>query len=250
MTISTQITRIILLLGLLILGQSCASYDDDIDHLLSSPAGEDVEILTMVPLSGDRLILISSRFECVIPDNLGKKDFGNTETRIMASYSVSGSTFDENFGFVNKINVKWFEKIRTQKPVMWNGEDLATYGTSPIEIARSWALDCTDGYLTIPVQSTWGDSFDRHSLSLIGGVNSDNHLEFELRHNSNGLADSGTKEVVIAFDLNDILRNETPNKTGTVSIRLRWQSFSGEKTAVFDIFPRTQQTSDRISVLK
>lgn len=250
MTISTQITRIILLLGLLILGQSCHA-DFDTDFTVSADGTSiELEAMTMIPLTNNRFILINSDNDCCLPENLSQKDFGNVETRILAKNRYLGTAFDENFGFVKSIRIIWFEKVATQKPVMWNGEDLAMYGTSPIEIARSWALECTDGYLTIPVQSTWGDSFDRHSLSLIGGVNPDNHLEFELRHNSNGLADSGTKEAVIAFDLNDILKNEIPDKTGTVSIRLRWQSFSGEKTAVFDIFPRTQQTSDRISVLK
>ncbi|MDE6825377.1 MAG: hypothetical protein K2J18_01290, partial [Paramuribaculum sp.] len=226
-------------------------FDDDIACL--QPAGDaivDIEAMTMIPLADDGCILINKNAECCLPENLTQKDFGNVETRILSKNSYNGTVFDENYGLFKTIRIYWFEKVRTQKPIMWNGEDLAKYGTSPIEIARSWVLDCSDGYLTIPVQSTWGDISGSHSISLIGGVNPDNHLEFELRHNSYGIEEGSNEEIIIAFDLNDILRNETPDKNGVVSIRLRWQSFSGEKTALFDIKPRDKQTSDRISVLK
>ena len=95
---------------------------------------------------------------------------------------------------------------------------------------RDWVTVAEDGYLTLRVRTRWNNPSAVHELNLLTGVNPENPHEFELRHNAHGDTNGEWGDGLIAFNLNGL-----PELNGTISIKLRWKSFSGEKTSEFSL---------------
>ena len=107
------------------------------------------------------------------------------------------------------------------------------YGKDPVEIVNDWVTLAEDGYLTLRFRTVWGGS-QKHFVNLLLGQNPDNPYEVEFRHNAYGDTYGKTDDGLVAFKL-----DELPDTEGkTVKLKLKWKSFSGDKSAEFDYCTR------------
>ena len=146
----------------------------------------------------------------------------------MVNYTeIQGS---DSKSVMKNVHVNWIDSIRTKDPVMSVADNDAVYGKDPIEIVQDWVTVAEDGYVTMRIRTNWGDSNIPHVINLLTGDNPEDAFEMELRHNANGDTEGRVGDALIAFNLNKI-----PHADEIVKIKLRWQSFSGEKSAEFDL---------------
>ena len=88
-----------------------------------------------------------------------------------------------------------------------------------------------DGYLTLRIRTLWGTPHAAHVLNLVTGTNPKNPYELELRHDAKGDRNGRWGDALIAFNLNKL----PGANAGNVKIKLKWMSFTGEKSAEFEI---------------
>lgn len=139
------------------------------------------------------------------------------------------STENDN---IRNVQVNWIDSIRTKLPVVIAGDDnVAEYGEDPIEIVPDWVTIAEDGYLTLRIRTVWESPDTPHYVNLLSGTNPSDPYEFELRHNAQGNMNGKWGDALIAFNLNKLSIMDSSEK----KIRLKWKSFTGEKTAEFEI---------------
>ena len=134
-------------------------------------------------------------------------------------------------GYDQAVHVNWIDSIRT-KPMAPNlgAENDTKYGVDPVEIVGDWVTVAEDGYLTLRFRTQWGYPRVVHSVNLIPANNPENPYEVEFRHNANGDMGGRFGDGLVAFRLNNL-----PDTEGdTVKLKLKWKSFSGEKSVEFD----------------
>ena len=103
------------------------------------------------------------------------------------------------------------------------------YGTDPVEIINDWVTIAEDGYLTLRFRTVWGGR-NKHFVNLLLGQNPENPYEVEFRHNAYEDTYGTTEDRLVAFKLDGL-----PDTEGkTVKLKLKWKSFSGEKSTEFD----------------
>lgn len=108
------------------------------------------------------------------------------------------------------------------------------YGSDPVEIVNDWVTIAEDGYLTLRFRTKWGNSGIAHRVNLLTGVNPDDPYEVEFRHDAEGDDERKWGDGLVAFSLKDL-----PDTEGkTVTLKLRWQSYSGMKQANFKFCSR------------
>ena len=95
--------------------------------------------------------------------------------------------FDEEVASsdIRRVHINWIDSIRTKNPILAD-TDNDDIGNDPIEIVKDWVTIGEDGYLTLRLRTLWGYSNIKHEINLLSGVNPENPLEFELRHNAHG----------------------------------------------------------------
>ena len=82
-----------------------------------------------------------------------------------------------------------------------------------------------------------------HTVNLLAGVNPANPYEVEFRHNANGDYNYYVGDGLVSFDLSKL-----PDTEGkTVKLTLKWTSFSGPKSVVFD-YCTSKASGGRLSV--
>lgn len=213
-------------LGAIMSLQSCINDDDDDRNLLYQPTA----IVTVCPDTDGSFIMQLDDDTRLIPSNVKTSPYGNKEVRALVNY-IEDNTQDatENLRYVR---VNWIDSIRTKLPVPTLGElDEEHFGNDPLEIIKDWVTVAEDGYLTLRIRTLWGATGTPHAINLISGTNPDDPYELELRHDAHGDIDGVWGDALIAFNLNGLPRTDL-NKE---KITLRWNSFSGEKKAFFDI---------------
>ena len=173
----------------------------------------------------------------LLPTNIKGTLFDGKQVRAIANISDS----KEDAGkFSKAVTVNWIDSIRTKGTnvaLPTTEENDKTFGNDPFEIMKDWVTIAEDGYLTLRIRTLWGMN-TRHYIYMLTGVNKDNPYEVEIRQDSKG--DNGTRvgDSLIAFDLAAL-----PDTQGkTVKLKVRWKSFSGEKSAEFDYCTRTATT--------
>lgn len=198
--------------------------DNDNSYELRLPTA----LVTVCPEDDGSFIMRLDDEVRLVPVNMKKSPFDDKEVRALVNYSdveVQEST-------LRNVHVNWIDSIRTKLPVESMGElDVEKFGDDPIEIVRDWVTIAEDGYLTLRVRTIWGTRNIRHNINLLTGTNPENPYELEIRHDANGDTDGRWSDALIAFNLNGLPReNGDENK-----IVLKWKSFTGEKSAEFDI---------------
>ena len=199
--------------------QSCG--DDDKAPVYSA-------VVTVIPGENDSFVMQLDENTVLQPVNVEKSPYQQKEVRALINFIPEDESSKSN---VKNVILCWIDSIRTKLPVETLGkeEDIAAYGNDQIEIVKDWLTVAEDGYLTLRVRTLWGRRNAIHHLNLVAGTNPDNPLEFVLRHDAKGDTDGNWGDALIAFNLNQI----PEIKDKDVKITLKWNSFSGEKSADF-----------------
>lgn len=164
----------------------------------------------------------------LVASNLTSSPYGDKEVRAIINYTDEG----ENRGDIRSVRINWMDSIRTKWPVPYIKEQNdRLYGNDPVEIVRDWVTVAEDGYLTLRIRTLWGDRNVKHYVNLLTGKNTDDAFEVELRHNAMGDVRGHVGDALIAFNLNQLPRNEQD----AVKLKVHWTSFSGPKSAEFDL---------------
>lgn len=220
--------------------QSCDDDDDDWEYILPSA------LVTVCPQTDGTFYMQLDNTTRLYASNMKTSPFKEKEVRALVNYSYDDDD-DLAADGSRMVHINWIDSIRTKKPVPTLGEENdEEYGNDPIEIVRDWVTVAEDGYLTLRVRTLWGPGNNTHYINLVGGVNPDDPYEFELRHDKNGDMGGYTGDALIAFNLNDLPRPSDEN----VKIKLRWNSFTGEKSTEFDLYLRPKATSNDFSGLE
>lgn len=211
--------------------QSCDIDSDDSYSLLQPTA-----LVTVCPQSDESVVLQLDNATQLIPVNLKKSPYGQKEVRALVNYS---SVSEGSSSAVKSVNVNWIDSIRTKMPILVNAADEIKLANDPVEIVKDWVTVAEDGYLTLRLRTVWGDYRRKHTVDLIHyGSCASSTLTFELRHDAAGDVTGNIGDALIAFNLNDIVKDlEKP-----VKIKLKWHSFSGDKSAEFSLGTRISGT--------
>ena len=130
-----------------------------------------------------------------------------------------------------EVKLNWMDSIRTKKPLMLDDADkIIDFENDPVEIVKDWVTIAEDGFLTLRIRTLWSPYCRHHTINLIGGLNPENPYEFVLRHDANGDYAMEYADALIAFDLNEVFKDEEE-----IKLKLKWNSFSGEKETEFSL---------------
>lgn len=201
---------------------SCQDDDKDVNRLYPNA-------LVTVKHAGDETVFLQLDDQTtLLPVNLTTSPFEEKEVRALVNYEE----VDKPRGAYDQaVHVNWIDSIRTKAMAPNLGdENDAKYGIDPVEIVRDWVTVAEDGYLTLRFRTTWGYPRVVHSVNLIPTNNPENPYEVEFRHNANGDIGDRYGDGLVAFRLDNL-----PDTEGdTVKLKLKWKSFSGDKSVEFD----------------
>lgn len=203
---------------------SCTN-DDDSPELLRPTA-----LVTVCPNADGSFIMQLDNATQLVPTNLKTSPFGTKEVRALVNYTETNVSPQDKK--VRNVEVNWLDSIRTKLPVETLGkQDEIKYGNDPIEIVQDWVTVAEDGYLTLRIRTLWGSPHATHILNLVTGTNPEDPYELELRHDAKGDKNGRWGDALIAFNLNKLPRGNA----GIAKIKLKWKSFTGDKSAKFEI---------------
>lgn len=203
---------------------SCTN-DDDSPELLRPTA-----LVTVCPNADGSFIMQLDNATQLVPTNLKTSPFGTKEVRALVNYTETNVSPQDKK--VRNVEVNWLDSIRTKLPVETLGkQDEVKYGNDPVEIVQDWVTVTEDGYLTLRIRTLWGSPHATHILNLVTGTNPDDPYELELRHDAKGDKNGRWGDALIAFNLNKLPRGDA----GIAKIKLKWKSFTGDKSAKFEI---------------
>lgn len=203
---------------------SCTN-DDDSPELLRPTA-----LVTVCPNADGSFIMQLDNATQLVPTNLKTSPFGTKEVRALVNYTETNVSPQDKK--VRNVEVNWLDSIRTKLPVETLGkQDDIKYGNDPIEIVQDWVTVAEDGYLTLRIRTLWGSPHATHILNLVTGTNPEDPYELELRHDAKGDKNGRWGDALIAFNLNKLPRGDA----GIAKIKLKWKSFTGDKSAKFEI---------------
>lgn len=230
-----------LLIAMVVVGalslQSCLNDDDNFYYQRIPNA------LVTVKADADNTLFLQLDDETtLLPTNLSASPFGDKEVRALVNYKEVENPNDK---YSKAVHINWIDSILTKPIAPDLGEkNDSVYGTDPVEIVNDWVTIAEDGYLTLRFRTVWGDWNKKHFVNLLLSQNPENPYEVEFRHNAYGDRYGETQDALVAFKLDDL-----PDTEGkTVKLKLKWESFSGEKSAEFDYCTRKSVTPQSPSV--
>lgn len=216
--------------------QSCL--DDDDNYSLRFPNA----LVTVKTATDQTVFLQLDDKTTLLPTNMTKSPFGEKEVRALVNYEET----DEPGGIYNQaVHINWIDSILT-KPIApdLGSENDAIYGTDPVEIVNDWVTIAEDGYLTLRFRTQRGNYDTKHFVNLLLTKNPENPYEVEFRHNAKGDTYGEEVDGLVAFRLDAL-----PDTEGeTVKLTLKWNSYSGEKSAEFDYCTRKAVTPESPAV--
>lgn len=207
--------------------QSCLD-DNDSDRDIRYPNA----LVTVKPINENSFFLQLDDSTTLLPTNITKPPFGNKEVRALVNYSETDKTSE---GYSKSVYINWIDSILT-KPIVPNlgANNNSVYGTDPVEIINDWVTIAEDGYLTLRFRTIYGDYNKVHLVNLIASSDPANPYEVEFRHNAHGDIYGREGDGLVAFNLNSL-----PDTKGkTVKLKLKWKSFSGDKSVDFNYCTR------------
>lgn len=221
-----KITHFVLTIGMLLgflLFPSCLKDDGtDLNRLYPNA------LVTVKHANNETVFFQLDDNTTLLPVNLNTPLFDSKEVRALVNYKEVDESSE---GYSQAVHVNWIDSIRT-KPMAPNMGDknTETYGEDPVEIVRDWVTIAEDGYLTLRFRTLWGYGRRVHYVNLIPTNNPDNPYEVEFRHDANNDYADRTGDGLVAFRLDKL-----PDTEGkTVKLKLKWKSFSGDKSVEFD----------------
>lgn len=203
---------------------SCIN-DDDSSELLRPTA-----LVTVCPNADGSFIMQLDDETLLVPTNLKSSPFGTKEVRALVNYTETNVSPQDKK--TRNVEVNWLDSIRTKLPVETLGEqDAVRFGNDPVEIVQDWVTVAEDGYLTLRIRALWSSPHATHILNLVTGTNPKDPYELELRHDAKGDKNGRWGDALIAFNLNKLHGADA----GKAKIKLKWKSFTGDKSAEFEI---------------
>lgn len=223
--------RILFLTGfiaVIFLFQSCLDDDNDNNYYANA-------LVTVKQGTSNTIYLQLDDKTTLYPVNLKTSPFGSKEVRALTNCKIVNESAN---GYNKAVYVNWIDSLLTKSTVADMGtQNTSMYGDDPVEIVNDWVTIAEDGYLTLRFRTLWGGK--RHLVNLLTGGNSSNPYEVEFRQNSFGDTEGSMQDALVAFRLNNL-----PDTNGkTVKLKLKWKSFTGEKTAEFDYCTRAASSS-------
>lgn len=218
---------------------SCINDDD------TSGINLPTALVTVCPDEDGTFVMHLDNTTRLVPTNLASSPFGKKEVRALVNYTETEEYKDDDK--IRNVKVNWLDSIRTKLPVESAGDrNDEMFGKDPIEIVRDWVTVAEDGYITLRVRTLWGIQNTRHAINLLTGVNESDPYELEIRHDAKGDIHGEWGDALVAFNLNGLA-----GELGDVAkIKLKWMSFSGEKSVEFDLKMRPlKQDVDASSIL-
>lgn len=218
--------------------QSCQD-DDDNRYYVRVPNA----LVTAKTDADETFFLQLDEETTLLPVNMASSPYDGKEVRALVNYEE----VDQASGkYTKAVQINWIDSILT-KPIApdLGEENDKVYGTDPVEIVNDWVTIAEDGYLTLRFRTLWGGYDERHFVNLLLSQNPENPYEVEFRHNAYGDVYGEPGDGLVAFKL-----DELPDTEGkTVKLKLKWKSFSGDKSAEFDYCTRKATTpeSDEIA---
>lgn len=164
----------------------------------------------------------------LLPTNIKTSPFGGREVRALINFKEVNELHD---GYSKAVYINWIDSIRTKMmaPNLASKND-SVYGVDPVEIINDWITIAEDGYLTLRFRTKWDGSGKSHFVNLLESNNSENPYEIEFRHNAYGDTNGAINDALVAFKLDKL-----PDTEGkTVKLKLKWKSFSGDKSVEFN----------------
>lgn len=207
--------------------QSCLDDDDTYWNYRYPNA-----LVTVKPLSENSFFLQLDDSTTLLPTNITSSPFGKKEVRALMNFCEVNKPSE---GYDKAIHINWIDSILTKQIA----RDLGTnndsiYGTDPVEIINDWVTIAEDGYLTLRFRTRYGDHNRAHFVNLLASSDPSNPYEVEFRHNAYGDTYGSEGDGLVAFNLDSL-----PDTEGkTVKLKLKWKSFSGDKSAEFNYCTR------------
>lgn len=217
--------------------QSCLDDDDNNAYYLRYPNA----LVTVKGAADDAFFLQLDDKTTLLPTNVRTSPFGDKEVRALVNYSEVNEPSGD---YTKAVHINWIDSILTKPIAPDLGEkNDEVYGTDPVEIVNDWVTIAEDGYLTLRFRTIWGGS-KKHFVNLLLGQNPENPYEVEFRHNAYGDTYGSEGDGLAAFKL-----DELPDTEGKiVKLKLKWKSFSGEKSAEFDYCTRKAVTPSESAI--
>ena len=212
--------------------QSCL--DDDDNYAMRFP-----NALVTVKTDADQTVFLQLDDKTtLLPTNMTKSPYGEKEVRALVNYKEVDEP-SEIFTQAVHINLIEINLTISISPDLGEEND-TVYGTDPVEIVNDWVTIAEDGYLTLRFRTQQGDYQTKHFVNLLLSENPENPYEVEFRHNAKGDIYGRYADGLVAFKLDAL-----PDTEGkTVKLKLKWKSFSGEKSAEFDYCTRKSVTPE------
>lgn len=189
-------------------------------------------LVTVKPVSDNSFFLQLDDTTTLLPVNITSSPYGDKEVRALINCREVNEPSE---GYSKAVYVNWIDSILTkQMAPNLEVENDSVYGTDPVEIVRDWVTIAEDGYLTLRFRTLWGDRSKAHFVNLLVSQNPANPYEVEFRHNAYGDVYGTDGDGLVAFNLGSL-----PDTEGkTVKLKLKWKSFSGDKSVEFDYCTR------------
>lgn len=218
--------------------QSCMSSNDDFDYSQLTPSAI-VTVKPVVTEDEEYFYLQLNDKEKLWPVENSRIPYDkDREIRAFVNYTDTEMPEDaDKETYSRAVKINWMDTILTKKPVVLNPElssAAASYGSDPVNIFADWMTNVEDGFLTLHFYTYWGNTDIKHELNLLTGLNADDPYEVYFKHNAHGDYDYYEGDGIVAFSLKDL-----PDTKGeTKKLTLKFDSFSGVRTAEFDYCTR------------
>jgi hypothetical protein len=208
--------------------QSCLDDDDNDYYRYALPNA----LVTVKPVADNSFFMQLDDSTTLLPVNMKNSPYGEKEVRALVNFDPVNESSGE---YDKAVHINWIDSILTKPiaPLLGSDND-AVYGTDPVEIVNDWVTLAEDGYLTLRFRTLRSDMGKAHFVNLLHVPETDNPYVVEFRHNAYGDVYGREADALVAFNLDRL-----PDTEGkTVKLTLKWNSFSGEKSAEFDYCTR------------
>ena len=229
-----KLKTLMLLMAVMLTAVSLQSCDDDDDCY---PAFNLATVTLKAPRAdGSKWFMQLDDSTVIYAKNIASHPYDNKELRAYIRYNeLQRDMASSKFPYEYSANILTIDTILTKKmdPMVENmaGE----YGNDPVEVVNSWETVAEDGYMNIRFRTRFGYN-GKHRVTLVHRTDVEDPYTVEFIHNANGDTNGQVADGMVAFRLDDCF-NEGDKP---IEITLKWNSYSGEKSAKFKYIPRKE----------
>ena len=217
--------------------QSCL--DDDDNNYITIDPSTNVGVVTLKPGTEDNSNWWIQLTDSTVVTCSNIKEFPLKEKKEQRAYIYFNYDSDPSSltADIKSITVTHIDTILTKQlaPALESQEaNDKAYGNDPVEIVKSdLETLAEDGYMNIRFRATWLPG-SKHRVNLVRVADEEGLATFYFHHDSNGQTSGNLGDGMVAFYL-DLEKDadRTPRE-----IKIKWKSYTGEKSAKFKYIPR------------